>query len=77
MEMTNAALLDLIRHAGNAIDTEWYGAFPIGQDVDLDGLRRIETHARRLAVCCKLLGDRLDSGPNAAVDHLRASLEGE
>jgi hypothetical protein len=75
MEMTNVELLDLIRESGHAIDTEWVGALPIGRDADLDKLRRIEAHATALAVYCKLLGDRLDAGPSAAVEHLRASLD--
>jgi hypothetical protein len=74
MEMTNAELLDLIRDSANAIDTEWYGAFSICRDVDLDAMRRIVSHARTLAAYCKLLGDRLDAGPSAAVEHLRATL---
>jgi hypothetical protein len=40
-------------------------------------IRRLESNANALTIYCKLLRQRLDVGPSAAVEHLRASLEGE
>jgi hypothetical protein len=40
-------------------------------------IRRLESYSNALTIYCKLLADRLDVGPSAAVEHLRASLEGE
>jgi hypothetical protein len=77
MKKTNEELLHDIRMAGHAIDAHWPDAVPLVGQVDLEALRFLEGNARTLAIYCKLLGDRLDVGPSAAVDHLRASLEGE
>jgi hypothetical protein len=51
-----------IRATGNAIDTCWYEAFPLGREVDLDGLQKIESHANALHIYCKLLRQRLEAG---------------
>ena len=74
---TDDELIESIRGCGQSIDACWHLAFPIGGNVDLDGLRKIESYGNALTIYCKLLGDRLDVGPSAAVEHLRASLEGE
>ena len=74
---TNADLIHDIRRSGDAIDTCWYEAFPLGQEVDLDGLQRIESHANALHIFCKLLRQRLEE-QDSAIQHLRATLaEGE
>jgi hypothetical protein len=74
---TNADLIHDIRRSGDVIDTCWYEAFPLGQEVDLDGLRKIESHANALAIYCKLLRQRLEA-QDPAIQHLRATLqEGE
>ncbi len=74
---TDAELIDDIRRAGQVIDTCWYEAFPLGREVDLDGLRKIESHANALAIYCKLLRQRLEA-QDPAIQHLRATLqEGE
>jgi hypothetical protein len=62
MKKTNDELLDNIRRSGDVIDTCWYEAFPLGREVDLDGLRKIESHANALATYCKLLRQRLEAG---------------
>jgi hypothetical protein len=59
---TNDELLDDIRRSGQVIDTCWYEAFPLGREVDLDGLQKIESHANALAIYCKLLRQRLEAG---------------
>jgi hypothetical protein len=77
MKKTDAELIDDIRRAGQVIDTCWYEAFPLGQEVDLDGLRKIESHANALAIYCKLLRQRLEA-QDPAIQHLRKTLqEGE
>ena len=77
MKKTDAELIDDIRRAGQVIDTCWYEAFPLGQEVYLDGLRKIESHANALAINCKLLRQRLEA-QDPAIQHLRATLaEGE
>jgi hypothetical protein len=49
----------------------------LGREVDLDGLRKIESHANALAIYCKLLRQRLEA-QDPAIQHLRATLqEGE
>jgi len=58
---TNAELVHDIRRSGNAIDTCWYEAFPLGREVDLFGLAIIESHANALAIYCKLLRQRLEA----------------
>jgi hypothetical protein len=60
---TNAELIEDIRRSGNVIDTCWYEAFPLGREVDLDGLQKIESHANALAIFCKLLRQRLEAQP--------------
>ena len=61
MKKTNAELIDDIRRSGDVIDTCWYEAFPLGREVDLDGLQKIESHANALAIYCKLLRERLET----------------
>ena len=73
--MSNAELRFAIAIHGGAMAQIWSNAFPIGGETDLGALRNIEAHARCLAAYCKLLADRLDAGPSAAVEHLRASLD--
>jgi hypothetical protein len=77
MKKTNEELVESIRGCGQSIDTCWYEAFPLGREVDLDGLQKIESYANALAIYCKILADRLDVGPSESVEHLRASLEVE
>ena len=62
MKKTDAELFHDIRRCGNAIDDNWDGAFPLGREVDLDGLQKIESHANALAIYCKLLRQRLEAG---------------
>jgi hypothetical protein len=77
MKKTNEELIADIRRAGQVIDTCWYEAFPLGREVDLDGLQKIESHANALAIYCKLLRQRLEA-QDPAIQHLRATLtEGE
>jgi hypothetical protein len=77
MKKSNAELIDDIRRCGKVIDTFWYGAFPLGREVDLEGLQQIESHANALATYCKLLRQRLEA-QDPAIQHLRATLaEGE
>jgi hypothetical protein len=38
-------------------------------------IRRLESLVNALEIYCRLLGGRLDVGPSAAVEHLRASLD--
>ena len=74
---TNADLIHDIRRSGDVIDTCWYEAFPLGQEVDLYGLQLIESHANALHINCKLLRQRLEA-QDPAIQHLRATLqEGE
>ncbi len=74
---TNADLIHDIRRSGDAIDTCWYEAFPLGQEVDLEGLQRIESYANAFHISCKLLRERLEA-QDPAIQHLRATLtEGE
>jgi len=49
----------------------------LGQEVYLDGLRKIESHANALAIYCKLLRQRMEA-QDPSIQHLRATLaEGE
>jgi hypothetical protein len=77
VKKTKEELIDDIRRAGDVIDTCWYEAFPLGREVDFDGLQKIESHANALAINCKLLRQRLEA-QDPAIQHLRATLaEGE
>ena len=77
MKKTNDELIESIRGCGQSIDTCWYEAFPLGREVDLDGLQKIESYANALAIFCKLLRQRLEE-QDPAIQHLRATLqEGE
>jgi hypothetical protein len=62
MKRTDAELFNDIRRCGNAIDDHWDVAFPLGREVDLDGLQKIESHANALAIFCKLLRQRIEAG---------------
>jgi hypothetical protein len=77
VKKTNEELIADIRRSGDVIDTCWYEAFPLGQEVDLDGLQKIESHANALHIFCKLLRQRLEE-QDPAIQHLRKTLqEGE
>jgi hypothetical protein len=77
VKKTDDDLLEDIRRAGDVIDTCWYEAFPLGREVDLDGLQKIESHANALAIYCKLLRQRLEA-QDPSIQHLRKTLaEGE
>ena len=77
MKKTNEELIDDIRRCGDVIDTCWYEAFPLGREVDLDGLTKIESNANALAIFCKLLRQRIEA-QDPSIQHLRATLqEGE
>ena len=74
---TDAELFNDIRRSANSIDDHWDGAFPLGGNVDLEGLQQIESHANALRIYCKLLRERIES-QDPAIQHLRATLtEGE
>ena len=62
MKKTDAELIDDIRRAGQAIDENWDAAFYLGGKINLEGLTKIESHANALAIFCKLLRQRLESG---------------
>ena len=62
VKKTDEELIDDIRRSGDVIDTCWYEAFPLGREVDLDGLQKIESHANALAIYTKLLRQRLEAG---------------
>jgi hypothetical protein len=77
MKKTNEELIGDIRRSSNAIDDHWDAAFPLGQEVDLEGLQKIESNANALHLYCKLLRQRLEA-QDPAIQHLRATLqEGE
>jgi hypothetical protein len=77
MKKSNAELIDDIRRSGQAIDENWDAAFYLGGKIDLDGLRKIESHANALAINCKLLRQRLEA-QDPSIQHLRKTLtEGE
>ncbi len=61
MKKTDDELIDDIRRSGDVIDTCWYEAFPLGREVDLDGLQKIESNANALAIYCKLLRQRFEA----------------
>jgi hypothetical protein len=61
VKKTNIELVEDIRRSGQVIDTCWYEAFPLGREVDLDGLQKIESHANALHLYCKLLRQRLEA----------------
>jgi hypothetical protein len=62
VKKTDAELIGDIRRSEMAIDTYWYEAFPLGREVDLDGLQQIESHANALAIYCKHLRKTLAEG---------------
>jgi hypothetical protein len=68
VKKTNDELLDDIRRAGQAIDGQWEWAFPIGKEVDIFWLLKIESHANALAIYCKLLRQRLEAGQTALTE---------
>jgi hypothetical protein len=61
VKKTDEELIESIRGCGQSIDTCWYEAFPLGREVDLDGLQKIESYANALAINCKLLRQRLEA----------------
>ena len=61
MTKTDEELLADFRRSGQAIDKEWEGAF-LSEEIDLDGLRKIESYSNALAIYCKLLRQRLEAG---------------
>jgi len=71
---TDDELLDDIRRAAREIrDVEY--EMPIVGSLALWQIQELESYSNALAICCKLLRQRLDAGPSAAVEHLRASLD--
>ncbi len=77
MKKTDEELIGDIRRAGQAIDENWEWAFPIGKEVDIFWLLKLESHANALHIYCKLLRQRLEA-QDPAIQHLRATLqEGE
>ena len=77
MKKTDDELIADIRRCGQTIDDQWERAFPVGQEVDIFWLLKIESHANALHINCKLLRQRLEA-QDPAIQHLRATLaEGE
>ena len=73
---TDVELLGDIRTTARAI-RDANDALPSLDLIELYQIQRLESLGNALSIYCKLLGDRLDAGPSAAVEHLRESLEGE
>ena len=73
---TDDELLGDIRTTARAI-RDANDSLPALDLIEVHQIQRLESLGNALAIYCKLLADRLDVGPNAAVEHLRASLEGE
>jgi len=73
---TDDELLDDIRQAALAI-RDASDEIPLVGSMTIAEIQQLESYGNALAIFCKLLRQRLDAGPNAAVEHLRASLEGE
>jgi len=73
---TDNELLDDIRQAALAI-RDASDEIPLLGSMAIAEIQRLESYGNALAIYCKLLRQRLDAGPNRAVEHLRASLEGE
>ena len=73
---TDVELLGDIRTTARAI-RDANDSLPTLDLIELHQIQRLEGRARMLAIYCKLLADRLDAGPSASVEHLRASLGGE
>jgi len=73
---TDNELLDDIRQAALAI-RDASDEIPLLGSMAIAEIQRLESYGNALAIYCKLLRQRLDAGPSAAVEHLRASLEGE
>ena len=71
---TDVELLGDIRTTARAI-RDYYDALPSLDLIELHQIQRLESLGNALKAYCKLLGDRLDVGPSAAVEHLRASLD--
>ena len=71
---TDDELLGYIRTTARAI-RDASDEIPLVGSMTIAEIRRLESHGSALAIYCKLLADRLDVGPSAAVEHLRASLD--
>ena len=50
---------------------------PLVGSMTIAEIQRLESYGNALTIYCKLLRQRLDVGPSASVEHLRATLEGE
>jgi hypothetical protein len=73
MNKTDGELLDGIRQAALAI-RDASDEIPLGS-MTIAEIQRLESYGSALAIYCKLLRQRLDVGPSAAVEHLRASFD--
>jgi len=71
---TDVELLGDIRTTARAI-REANDSLPSLELIEPYQIQRLESLGNALAIYSKLLGDRLDAGPSAAVKHLRASLD--
>jgi hypothetical protein len=73
---TDDELLDDIRATARVI-RDASDEIPLVGSMAVDEIRRLESLASALAIYARLLGNRLDVGPSASVEHFRASLESE
>ena len=73
---TDVELLGDIRTAARAI-RDVNDTLPTLDLIDLHQIRRLESLGSALAIFSKLLGNRLDVGPSASVEHFRTTLEDE
>jgi hypothetical protein len=73
---TDAELLADIRRSAREI-RDASDEIPLLGSMTIAEIQLLESLGSALAIFCKLLRHRLDVGPSAAVEHLRASLEGE
>jgi len=71
---TDVELLGDIRATARAI-RDASDEIPLVGSMTIAEIQRLESYGSALAIYCKLLGNRLDAGPSAAVEHLRASLD--
>jgi hypothetical protein len=71
---TDEELLGDIRTTARAI-RDANDSLPTLDLIELHQIRRLESLVNALEIYCRLLGGRLDVGPSAAVEHLRASLD--
>ena len=62
MKKTDDEILGYIRQAALAIDDIWPETFPVGGNVNLGGLEKVESYGNALATYCKLLRQRLEAG---------------